>query len=135
MSHYEGNFIKQRDDNNESVCIAKTSHESSQENLLAKIRLCKAGCGFNVLLVLSDASSTIALDLKSQALYGVLTADKRRHANILHCGSGSCRCRSRSIMAAELHVLVHTVNIVILNRRESLELPKRKVQIEAHVHS
>lgn len=65
-------------------------------------------------IVFSKASFLNAPELKSQLGYIIPMADDSHHANIIHYGSSECHRAMRLVMAAEIHALIHAVDIFML---------------------
>lgn len=86
-------------------------------------------------VVISDASFANAPGLKSQLGFVILMADENRTANIVHYGSCRCHRVTRSVMASEVHALIHAVDIGMIVRDALNELLNRNVEMEAFVDS
>lgn len=85
------------------------------------------------LVVLSNASFASAHDLTSQSGFVILMADESDCSNIVYYASSRCCCVSRSVMAAEVHALVHAVDMGMVAREALSELLHQHVEMEAYV--
>lgn len=65
-------------------------------------------------VVLSDVSFPNASGLKNHLGYLVFKVDDDRRATIAHYGSSRCHRLTRSVMVAEVHALIHAVDVGIL---------------------
>lgn len=86
-------------------------------------------------VVLSDASYANAAEMKSQFGFFILMIDGLGKQNNVHYGSSRCRQVTRSVMAAEVHALVHAFDHRFIIRKTLEELMGRRIEIEAFVNS
>lgn len=68
------------------------------------------------IVVLSDASFDNAVNFNSHLVFVIMMPDIMHHANTVHYGSDRCHRVLRSVMAAEVHALVHAVDMGMLIR-------------------
>lgn len=87
------------------------------------------------LVVLSDASFAFAPNLKSQIGYVMLMADNSRCANTVHYALGRYHRLLRSVMAAEVHSLVHALDMGMVVKKTLSELLHLNVEMETYVDS
>lgn len=85
------------------------------------------------IVVLSDASLTNAAGLKNPLGFVVLMDGKYRHAKIVHYKSRCGHQIARSVMAAEVHVLVSAFHHGYIVCKAPEELLRQRVEIEALV--
>lgn len=70
------------------------------------------------LVVLSGASFANATNLKSQVGYVILIANKLRCANVVHYASSRYHRESRSMIASEVHALLHALDMGMVIRKK-----------------
>lgn len=63
------------------------------------------------IVVLDDASFANEPEQMNQHSYVILMADRERCDNIVYYASSRCHNVSRYVMAPEVHVLVHAVDV------------------------
>lgn len=85
--------------------------------------------------MISDASLAIAPGLMSQLGYTVLMTYDERLATVMQYGLSRCHYVTRSAMAAEVHALIHAVDVVTLIGDALNELLGRTIALEAYVDS
>lgn len=86
-------------------------------------------------VVASEASFANAACLKRQPHYFVLTAVKKCRAILV--SNSSCRFHrvSHAVMAAEMHTLVHAVDMAIIIKERLGKLLRNKIEKKSYVHS
>lgn len=87
------------------------------------------------IVVISVASFAKVPGLKSRLAYTILMADKERCANNINYSSCRCHRVSRMVMAAEVHALIHAVEIGMLMKEILGELMNWEIKMEAYVES
>lgn len=87
------------------------------------------------IVALSDSSYANADGMKSQLVYVSLMVSKTCRASIVHYGSGRCHRVLRSVMAPEVHALVHSYDNASVVRDALTELIGREVDEKAYVDS
>lgn len=86
-------------------------------------------------VLLPNKSIANDLGLKSQLDCVILMTDKEPKANIAHYGSNRAHRTTRPVIAAEVHALIHAVD-VRMNLQDALnEMSNRSIGTEAFVDS
>ena len=87
------------------------------------------------LLLFTDASFANCNNLKSQIGFLLVLADGSNNANILHYGSSRCKRITRSVMAAEVHGLIHGFDAAYVTRHMMEEILGKEIPMDIFVDS
>lgn len=87
------------------------------------------------IVLISDASFASSPSLKRQFGYVIPMLDKERFANIINYSSCSCHRASRSVIATEVHALVHAVDMGMLIKETISKVMSQEIAMEAYVDS
>lgn len=86
-------------------------------------------------VVVSDALFTNTPRLKCQLRYLILIIVDYRRANIVHYWSSRCHHETESAVVADVHVLIHVVDVVMLVQDALIELLGRTIEMKAFLDS
>lgn len=105
---------KIRDDNRQAVRLYSENNRAYQEKPEPRSLFCEMGYEVYASWYPFEFLFKTDLRLKRQLRFVKRMTDRELRANIVHYGSGRCHRVTRSVMAAEVHALLHAVHISML---------------------